>query len=43
MVIMIVCGAIKKKTNWGWINDYALPISLIGGMACAIPLTAWLG
>ena len=42
-VIMIVCGAIKKKTNWGWINDYALPISLIGGMACAIPLTAWLG
>ena len=43
MALMILCGALRKKYNWGWINDYALPISLIGGMASAIPLTAWLG
>ena len=25
-----------------WVGDYALPISLIAGMASAIPITAWL-
>ena len=29
--------------KWGWIADYALPISLIAGMASAIPITGWLG
>jgi len=24
-------------------GDYALPISLVAGMAAAIPITAWLG
>lgn len=40
---MLVCGLLMKKLNWKWLNDYALPICMILGMAAAIPLTAWLG
>lgn len=39
-LIMVGCGLGMKK--WKWLNDYALPISLILGMAAAIPITAWL-
>lgn len=42
-VIMLICGLLSKKCHIRWITDYALPISLIGGMASAIPITAWLG
>ena len=42
-VIMALCGLLMQKMKWKWINDYALPISLILGMASAIPITAWLG
>ena len=41
--IMVICGLLMKKFKWSWVNDYALPISLVLGMASAIPLTAWLG
>ena len=39
---MGLCGAALKKLGWRWMNDYALPISLIVGMVSAIPITAWL-
>ena len=42
-VAMAACGILMNKLKWKWLNDYALPISLIAGMAAAIPLTAWLG
>ena len=42
-VIMVVCGLLMKKPKFAWLGDYALPISLILGMASAIPITAWLG
>lgn len=42
-VFMCICGIIAKKTKWKWINDYALPICMIIGMACAIPFTNLLG
>ncbi len=42
-VVMLVCGLLMKLTKARFINDYALPASLIIGMASAIPLTAWLG
>ncbi len=42
-IVMMVCGMLMKKLNWKWLNDYALPISLILGMASAIPFTQWLG
>ena len=41
--VMGLCGLSLKKLGWRWMNDYALPISLIAGMAAAIPITAWLG
>jgi len=42
-VTMALCGLLMKKLNWKWLNDYALPIALLAGMAAAIPITAWLG
>lgn len=42
-LIMAVCGLLMKKLNWKWLNDYALPISMVLGMASAIPVTAFLG
>lgn len=41
-IIMALCGLIMKKTGWNWVGDYALPMSLILGMASAIPITGWL-
>ena len=41
-VIMIICGLLMKKPKLKWLSEYALPISLVLGMAAAIPLTAWL-
>lgn len=42
-VIMIACGLLMKKKDFKWLGEYALPISLVAGMAAAIPLTMWLG
>ena len=42
-VLMCVCGILMKKLKWKWLNDYALPICMVLGMAAAIPLTALLG
>lgn len=41
-VMMGVCALALKKLGWRWMNDYALPISLLTGMISAIPITAWL-
>ena len=40
--VMALAGLLFKVLKWRWISDYALPISLIAGMAGAIPITAWL-
>jgi len=42
-VIMVICGLLMKKPKFAWLGDYVLPISLLLGMASAIPITAWLG
>jgi len=42
-VVMCVAGVLVKIVKAPWISDYALPVSLIAGMASAIPITAWLG
>ena len=42
-LIMVVCGLLMKKLKWKWLNDYALPISMVLGMISAIPLTNLLG
>lgn len=36
---MLLCGLLQKLTKWRWINDYALPFSMIIGMICAVPIT----
>ena len=42
-LVMVICGLLMKKPKFAWLGDYALPISLILGMASAIPITSWLG
>ena len=42
-IIMAICGILAGKLKVRWLTDYALPLSLVGGMAAAIPITAWLG
>ncbi len=42
-VIMAICGLASTKFKIKWLTDYALPMSLIAGMASAIPFTMWLG
>ena len=41
-VVMAVCGLLSTKLKARWLTDYALPISLVVGMAAAIPITGWL-
>ena len=41
--VMALSGLLVNKPKFKWVNDYALPVSLIIGMASAIPITAWLG
>ena len=40
---MVVCGLLMRKPKLKWLSEYALPISLVLGMAAAIPITGWLG
>ena len=41
-VIMVICGLLMRKPKLKWLSEYALPISLVLGMAAAIPITGWL-
>ena len=40
--LMSICGILLKKFQWKWLTDYALPISMIGSMALAIPISIWI-
>ncbi len=42
-IVMALCGLLLKVTKWRWINDYALPICIVLGMASAVPITMLLG
>ncbi len=42
-IVMAICGLGAAKLKIRWLNDYALPISLVCGMASAIPFTNLLG
>ena len=41
-LVMVACGLLMKLPKLKWLSEYALPISLILGMASAIPITNWL-
>ena len=36
---MIVCAVLMKALKLKWLEDYAMPISMVGSMALAIPIT----
>jgi hypothetical protein len=42
-LVMALAGLAVRTLKWHWIADYALPVSLVAGMAAAIPITVWLG
>ncbi len=42
-VIMAVCGILIKVCKAAWLEQYALPLSMLGAMAASIPITALLG
>ena len=42
-VVMAICGIAASRPKLRWMTDYALPISLVIGMASAIPFTNLLG
>ena len=42
-ITMVICGLLMRKPKLKWLSEYALPISLIIGMAAAIPITGALG
>ena len=42
-VVMAICGLVATKMKIRWLTDYALPMSLLVGMASAIPFTMLLG
>ena len=42
-VLMAVCGILIKKCKMAWLEQYALPLSMLGAMAASIPITALMG
>ena len=42
-LIMALCGLLIKKCGAKWLEQYALPISMLGAMAASIPVTALMG
>ena len=40
-LVMVICGVLMKLPKMKWLSEYALPISLVLGMASAIPFTGW--
>lgn len=41
-LLMLICGLFIKKFNWKWLENYAMPFSMLGAMAFSIPLTNWI-
>lgn len=39
-LLMLLCGLLIKKCKWTWLEQYALPICMLGAMALSVPITA---
>lgn len=39
-LLMALCGLAVKKLKWAWLEQYAMPLCMLGAMALSIPLTA---
>lgn len=42
-LVMIILGLLMKRYKLAWLENYALPISMVCGMAFSIPLSLWIG
>jgi len=40
--IMAICGLLIKTYKWKWLEEYALPFSILGAMSFSIAITQWL-
>lgn len=38
--LMALCGILIKKCQWTWLEQYALPLCMLGAMALSLPITA---
>lgn len=38
-LLMCVCAVFVKVLTWSWMEQYALPLSMLGGMFLSIPIT----
>ena len=43
MILMAFCGLLIRKCHVKWLEQYALPFCMLGGMLAAIPLTTLMG
>ena len=41
-LLMIILGTLVKKYKVQWLENYALPFSMLGAMALSIPITNWI-
>ena len=39
-LIMGICGVLIKVLKWSWLEQYALPLSMLGAMALSLPITS---
>lgn len=42
-LVMVILGMLIKKYKLSWLENYAMPVSMLSAMAFAIPLTHWIG
>ena len=43
MILMALCGLLIRRFQVKWLEQYALPFCMLGGMIAAIPLTTLMG
>lgn len=43
MILMALCGLMIRRLHVKWLEQYALPLCMLGGMIAAIPLTQLMG
>ena len=41
-ILMMILGTLVKKYKVQWLENYALPFSMLGAMALSIPITNWI-
>ena len=39
-VLMALCGTLIKVFKWTWLEQYAMPVCMLGAMALSLPITA---